>query len=53
MGEAPDDEYIARRSPLMHGHMNMLGHYTFTLPKDILKGELRPINFNINIEVSS
>ncbi len=35
-GETPDDEHIARLSPLMHGHINMLGHYTFTLPEDIL-----------------
>jgi len=30
----------------MHGHINMLGHYTFTLPEDILKGEFRPLNIN-------
>jgi len=52
-GETQDDEHIARLSPLMHGHINMLGHYTFTLPEDILKGELRPLNININNEVSS
>ncbi|HAJ5562905.1 TPA: hypothetical protein HMW05_25945 [Escherichia coli] len=39
-------------SPLMHGHINMLGHYTFTLPEDILKGELRALNLNINNELS-
>lgn len=48
MGETPEDEHISRLSPLMHGHINMLGHYTFTLPEDILKGELRPLNFNLN-----
>ncbi len=52
-GETPDDEHIARLSPLMHGHINMQGHYIFTLPEDILKGELRPLNVNINNEVSS
>lgn len=52
-GETPDDEHIARLSPLMHGHINMLGHYTFTLPEDILKGESRPLNININNELSS
>jgi hypothetical protein len=36
----------------MHGHINMLGHYTFTLPEDILKGELR-LNFNLNNELPS
>ena len=37
-GEEPEDEHIARLSPLMHGHINMLGHYTFTLPEDIMRG---------------
>lgn len=46
-------EDIARVSPLMHGHINMLGHYTFTLPEDILKGEQRALNFNLNNELSS
>ncbi|EAW9514869.1 Tn3 family transposase [Salmonella enterica] len=34
-----DDEHIARLSALMHGHIDMLRHYTFTLPEDILKRE--------------
>lgn len=46
-------EDIARLSPLIHGHINMLGHYTFTLPEDILKGELKTLNFNINNELPS
>ncbi|WP_302789695.1 Tn3 family transposase [Hafnia paralvei] len=50
-GEWPEDEHIARLSPLMHGHINMLGHYTFTLPEDIMKGELRPLNLNLNNEL--
>jgi hypothetical protein len=44
---------ISRLSPLMHGHINMLGHFTFTLPEDILKGELRELNFNLNNELPS
>ena len=52
-GEEIGVEDIARLSPLMHGHINMLGHYTFTLPEDIVKGELRALNFNINSELSS
>lgn len=52
-GEETGDEDIARLSPLMHGHINMLGHYTFTLPEDILKGELRALNFNLNNELPS
>jgi TnpA family transposase len=51
--EETGDEDIARLSPLVHGHINMLGHYTFTLPEDILKGEMRALNFNINSELSS
>ena len=30
-GETLNDEDIARFSPLCHGHINMLGHYSFTL----------------------
>ncbi|MEL5558474.1 Tn3 family transposase [Serratia ureilytica] len=52
-GEETGVEDIARLSPLMHGHINMLGHYTFTLSEDILKGELRALNFNINNELYS
>ncbi|ABP42359.1 transposase (plasmid) [Yersinia pestis subsp. microtus bv. Caucasica] len=51
-GEETRDEDIARLSPLMHGHINMLGHYTFTLSDDILNGELRALNFNLNNELS-
>lgn len=51
-GEEAGDEDIARLFPLMHGHINMLGHYTFTLPEDILKGEMRTLNFNSNNELS-
>ncbi|EOA6754264.1 Tn3 family transposase, partial [Escherichia coli] len=36
-GETPEEEHLARLSPLIHGHINMLGHYTFSLPDDILK----------------
>lgn len=51
--EAPEEEQLARLSPLIHGHMNMLGHYTFSLTEDILKGELRPLDFNTNNELTS
>lgn len=36
--EETGDEDNARLSPLMRGHINMLGHYYFTLPEDIQKG---------------
>ncbi|HIH4078282.1 TPA: Tn3 family transposase, partial [Citrobacter freundii] len=52
-GETPEEEHLARLSPLIHGHINMLGHYTFSLPEDILKGELRPLNLNTNNELTS
>ncbi len=51
-GEIPEEEHLARLSPLIHGHINMLGHYTFSLSEDILNGELRSLNFNINNELS-
>jgi len=37
-----DDE--ARLSPLLHSHINMLGQYSFTLAKNVMKGSLRPLN---------
>lgn len=51
-GEETRDEDIARLSPLVYGHINMLGHYTFTLSDDILNGNLRELNFNLNNELS-
>ncbi|MGK4397519.1 hypothetical protein ACNEP5_27495 [Escherichia coli] len=29
---------------LCHGHINMLGHYSFTLAELVTKGHLRPIS---------
>lgn len=52
-GEETGGEDIVRLSPLMCGYINMLGHYTFTLLEDILKGELRELNFNLNNELPS
>ncbi|EPW7263315.1 transposase, partial [Citrobacter freundii] len=43
-----NEEDISRLSPLMHGHINMLGHYTFTLSEKVMKGELRPLNQQVN-----
>ncbi|WP_407552641.1 hypothetical protein, partial [Vibrio parahaemolyticus] len=40
------EDDISRLSPLIYKHINMLGHYTFTLPEDLEKGELRSLNFN-------
>jgi TnpA family transposase len=38
----PQDE--ARLSPLLHGHINVLGHYSFTLAEQVMNGQLRPLN---------
>ncbi|EPM90638.1 Tn5045 transposase [Pseudomonas syringae pv. actinidiae ICMP 19068] len=38
----PDDE--ARLSPFGHEHINMLGRYSFSVPEDVARGELRPLN---------
>lgn len=42
-GETPNEEDIARLSPLWHRHINMLGHYSFTLAVLVTKGHLRPL----------
>ena len=28
----------------MRGHVNMLGHYSFILAENVMKGKLRPLN---------
>jgi hypothetical protein len=38
------DEDGARLSPLGYEHTNMLGHYAFSLPDRIGRGELRPLS---------
>jgi len=35
---------FSRLSPLLHSHINMLGHYSFVLTDLISKGKLRPLN---------
>ena len=37
------DEDLARLSPLVHGHINMLGRYSFAMPETVARGELRPL----------
>ncbi len=36
-GETVNDEDVARLSPLCYGHINMLGHYSFTLAELVTK----------------
>jgi len=38
------EEDEARLSPLGYGHLNVLGHYSFTLAEQLMKGKLRPLN---------
>lgn len=46
------EEDEARLSPLQHGHINVLGHYSFTLSDMVMNGQLRPFNqLPENIEV--
>ena len=37
------DEDVARLSPLIHDHINMLGRYSFAVPEAVIRGELRPL----------
>lgn len=37
------DEDVARLSPLIHAHINMLGRYLFSVPDIVKRGELRPL----------
>ena len=36
-------EDLARLSPLGHKHFNVLGRYHFTVPEEVLRGNLRPL----------
>jgi hypothetical protein len=37
------DEDVARLSPLLYEHINMLGRYSFSVPEAVAKGELRSL----------
>jgi TnpA family transposase len=39
-----EDNLIQRLSPLLHQHINVLGHYSFTLSEQIEKGKFRQLN---------
>ncbi len=45
--KAEDEE---RLSPLINSHVNMLGHYSFTLAENVMNGELRPLNLLPNLD---
>lgn len=38
------EEDEATLSPLVHSHLNVLGHYSFNLSEQVSKGQLRPLN---------
>ena len=42
-GYTVKNEDVARLSPLLHEHINMLGRYSFSVPDAVAKGELRPL----------
>ncbi len=37
------DEDVARLSPFIHEHINLLGRYSFAVPEAVTRGELRPL----------
>jgi len=38
------DLFETRLSPLLYGHINVLGQYSFRLNDQVMKGLLRPLN---------
>jgi TnpA family transposase len=42
-GYPVNDDDVARLSPLLHEHINMLGRYSFSVPEAVARGELRPL----------
>jgi hypothetical protein len=34
---------VARLSPLLHEHINMLGRYSFSMSEAVANGQLRPL----------
>ena len=41
---------VARLSPLLHEHINMLERHDFTLPEGIAAGQLRPLRDPTSLE---
>ena len=42
-GYPVQDADVARLSPLIYEHINMLGRYSFAVPEAVRRGELRPL----------
>ncbi|PMY68973.1 hypothetical protein C1Y31_06265 [Pseudomonas sp. FW305-25] len=43
-GYPVQDEDLARLSSLIFEHINMLGQYSFAVPEEVARGELRPLH---------
>jgi hypothetical protein len=43
-GQPVNEEDVARLSPLIHDHINLLGRYSFAIPEAVVRGELRPLH---------
>ena len=42
-GSPVQPEDVARLSPLVYEHINLLGRYAFSVPEAVQRGELRPL----------
>ena len=42
-GYTVNHDDVKRLSPLGYDHINIVGHYSFDLPEEILDGKLRPL----------
>ena len=42
-GHDVKSEDVARLSPLVFEHINLLGRYAFSVPEAVTRGELRPL----------
>jgi hypothetical protein len=43
-GHPVQDEDLARASPLIHNHINLLGRYWFAVPEAVAQGEPPPLH---------
>jgi len=42
-GYPVEESDVARLSPLLHEHINMLGRYSFSMPEAVANGQLRSL----------
>jgi hypothetical protein len=42
-GRMISEDDLARISPFIHRHINVLGRYFFAIPEEVQRGELRPL----------